>query len=109
MNKEEAIKKIDDMTNILAVSIPDEVEIEGKVYRIKDDILNGDRDEMISKYQGLYQRIREKIMLMNDVPEDLVYDALILRRAVIFLREYRVSDDIEDKKRWLEYLKRVRQ
>ncbi len=107
MNRDEALRKIDDLINVVMVSIPEEIEIDGKVYRIKNDILQGKRDEMLQKYEEMYEKIRNEIETMEDVPEELVYKALVLRRTIIFLREFKGGDDIEDKKRWLEYIKKV--
>ena len=109
MKRDVAIKIIDDMASILAVSIPEYIEIDGENYNIKDDILKGDREKMLGKYQTLYERIREKLDDMDDVPEELVNKALILRRAILFLKEYKDENEVEDKKRWMEYIKRVSQ
>jgi len=107
MKREEAIKEIDDLANVVATSIPERVTILGEEYRIKDDVTKGDREEMLVMYADLYEKIRKIISSMDDVPEDLVRQALILRRAVMFLKDFRKSDEIEDKKRWLEYIKKV--
>ena len=109
MRRSEANKIIDDMANVLAVSIPESIEIDGEKYRIKDDIMEGDREKTLTKYQDLYENLREKINDMEYVPDDLVNKALILRRTILFLKEFRGENEIEDKKRWIEYVKKVSQ
>jgi len=44
---------------------------------------------------------------MNDVPQDMVYKAIVLRRIVLFLKEYKHSDEIEDKKRWIKFVRKI--
>ncbi len=107
MKREEAIKMIDDLANVVATSIPESITILGKEYHIKEDVTEGNREEMLLKYAELYEELRERIGEMDEVPDELVHQALVLRRAVIFLKEFRKSDEIEDKKRWLEYVKKV--
>ncbi len=107
MKREEAIKKIDDLANVVLTEIPETIEINGKSYNIKEDITHGEREEMIIKYEELYENIREEIGNMDDVPEELVRKALILRRAIIFLKEFTGENEIEDKKRWMNYIKKV--
>lgn len=109
MKRDEAIKIIEDMANILSVSIPETIEVEGVIYKIKKDIVEGNREKALEKYQNLYERVRERIDEMNEVPEYIVKKALILRRAVLFLMEFRGENEIEDKKRWMEYVKKVSQ
>ena len=109
MRRSEANKIIDDMANVLAVSIPESIEIDGEKYRIKDDIMEGDREKTLTKYQDLYENLREKINDMEYVPDDLVNKALILRRTILFLKKFRGENEIEDKKRWIEYVKKVSQ
>ena len=107
MKSEEALKIVDDLANVVIVTIPDEIVIDGRKYEIKDDMRGGDREEMLRKYEQLYEELREKIKGMEDVPEEMVKKALILRRTVLFLKDFRGSEDIEDKKRWMDYIKRV--
>ena len=108
MKKEEALKKIDNMVNVLAVEIPDEIEIDGEVYYLKKDISSDYGDSMIVKYEELYNKVREEIKSRDDVPEDLVEKAIILRRVVLFLKEYTHTDEIEDKKRWITFMKKMK-
>ncbi len=107
MKSEEAIRIVDDIANVVIVDIPDEIEIEGKKYKIKEDITSDRREEMLRIYEELYENMRENIKEMEDVPEALVKKALILRRAVLFLKDFKSSDEIEDKKRWMDYIKKV--
>ena len=92
---------------MLAAEIPEEIKLFGKVYRPKDDISSENRDEIYMKYLELYRELREEIESMEDVPEDLVEKAITLRRIVLFLKEFRHKDEIEEKKRWVEYAKRL--
>ncbi len=107
MRREEAIRKIDDLANVVSTSIPEKITVLGREYRIKEDVMHGDREEALIKYAELYEELRRRIREMDDVPEDMVHAALVLRRAVMFLKEFRKSDEIEDKKRWLEYIRKV--
>ncbi len=107
MKREEAMKKIDDLANVVVTEIPEVIVIDGKEYSIKEDVTRGNREEMLVKYAEIYEKIRDEIREMEDVPEELVEKALVLRRAIIFLKDFRQSDEIEDKKRWMEYIKRV--
>ena len=107
MEREKAIDRIDDLTSVLTAEIPEEIEIFDKIYRPKDDISSGNRDEIYMKYLELYKELREEIEGMEDVPEDLVKKAIALRRIVLFLKEFRHEDEIEEKKRWVEYAKRL--
>ena len=107
MKSEEALKKLDSLVNVLTVDIPEVVEIEGKEYRIKEDITRGERLKILKKYEKIYEELRGRIRKMDDVPEELVEKALILRRAILFLKEYHGEEEIEDAKRWLEYVKRL--
>ncbi len=107
MKKEEALKKIDDLANVITVEIPEEIEIENVKYQVKEDITQGNREKMLAKYSALYEEIRNKIREMNDVPDCLVEKALVLRRCVMFLKDYRASSEMDDKKRWMEYVKKV--
>lgn len=107
MKREEAIRRIDNLVNVLAVEIPDEIELYGRVYPLKDDI-SSPGENTIAKYQDLYGHIREDIHSMEDVPEELVQKAIILRRVILFLKEYEHSGDIEDKKRWIDFVKRMK-
>ncbi len=107
MKSEEAIKKLDSLVNVLTVDIPESVEIDGKEYRIKEDISSGERLEMLKKYEKIYEDLRSRIRKMEDVPEELVEKALILRRTILFLKEYHGEEEIEDAKRWLEYVKKL--
>ncbi|AGB04631.1 hypothetical protein AciM339_0751 [Aciduliprofundum sp. MAR08-339] len=107
MKREEAIRRIDNLVNVLAVEIPDEIEIYGRVYSLKEDISSPEENTII-KYQSLYKQIMEDIHSMEDVPEEIVQKAIILRRIVLFLKEYEHSGDIEDKKRWINFVKRMK-
>ncbi len=107
MRREEAIERIDDLTYVLYAEIPEEIEIFGRVYRPKEDISSQDRDGAYIMYLELYDKMREEIDHMDDVPEEIVEKAIILRRIVLFLKEYRHEDEIEEKKRWIEYAKRL--
>ncbi len=107
MKSEEAIRIIDDIANVISIEIPDEIDIEGKKYQIKEDITSDRREEMLRKYEELYEDMRENIKEMDDVPEDMVKKALILRRAVLFLKDFIGSNEIEDRKRWMDYIKKV--
>ena len=109
MEREKALQEIDNMVNVLAVEIPEELEIDGEVYHLKRDISKEDSDRMIAKYESLYEDLRERIRNMDDVPQELVEKAIILRRVVLFLKEYRHSKDIEDKKRWMEFIKKMKE
>ena len=108
MKRDKAMEMIDDLANVVSVEIPEKIEIDGRVYYIKDDIASGDRLSNFRKYEGLYEEVRSKIMEMDEVPDELVEKAIILRRVVIFLKDFKASDDIEDKKRWMEYIRRVK-
>ena len=107
MNRDDAINFIEDIANVLSVSIPESIEINGEEYMIKEDVLEGDREKMLAKYQDVYESIREKIDELDDVPDELVKKALILRRAILFLKEFSGESEVEDKKRWIEYIKGV--
>ena len=107
MKREDAMKKIDDLANVVVTEIPEVIVIDGKEYSIKEDVTRGNREEMLVKYAEIYENIRDEIRDMDEVPEELVNIALVLRRAIIFLKDFRQSDEIEDKKRWMEYIKRV--
>ncbi len=109
MEKERALQEIDNMVNVLAVEIPEELEIDGEIYYLKKDISGEDSDKMIARYESLYEDLRERIRNMDDVPSELVEKAIILRRVVLFLKEYRHSKDIEDKKRWMEFIKKMKE
>ncbi len=109
MEREKALKEIDNMVNVLAVEIPEELEIEGEIYHLKRDISTEDNERMIAKYERLYENLREMIRNMEDVPQELVEKAIILRRVVLFLKEYRHTKDIEDKKRWIEFIKKMKE
>ncbi len=108
MKRDEALRKIDALVNVLSVDIPNTLELHGKIYNIKDDIVSGERSKMIRKYQEVYDELREEISKMDDIPEELVTKALILRRAILFLKEYREENEIEDAKRWIEYIKKIK-
>ena len=108
MKRDKAIEKIDTLVNVLSVEIPQSLEINGEKYEVKKEILKcEDRERLINKYQQIYDDLREKILDMEDVPENIVNAALILRRIVLFLKEFRKSEDIEEKKRWLEYVRKL--
>lgn len=107
MDRDKAIEKIDDIANVVITQIPDKVVVNGVEYPIKEDITSGDRGAMLAKYSAIYKEYRERIASMEDVPESMIKTALILRRAIIFLKDFRAGDDIEDAKRWLDYVKRV--
>ncbi len=108
MKRDEAIKKIDTLVNVLSVEIPKTLKINGEKYNVKKEILEcKDREKLIIKYQQIYDALRRRIMEMEDVPEDMVDIALILRRIILFLKEFRKSEDIEEKKRWLEYIRKL--
>ncbi len=108
MKRDEAIKKIDTLVNVLSVEIPKTLKINGEKYNVKKEILEcEDREKLIIKYQQIYDALRRRIMEMEDVPEDMVDIALILRRIILFLKEFRKSEDIEEKKRWLEYIRKL--
>ncbi len=107
MNSEEAIKKIDNLINVVTVDIPDTLEILGKKYNLRDDINSTEKDRIIKKYEALYMEVRERIKNMSDVPEDLVTKAIILRRVVLFLKDFRTESEIDEKKRWLRFIKKV--
>ncbi len=108
MKRDEAIKKIDTLVNVLSVDIPEVIEIDGTKYPVKDEILEcADREKLIGKYQQIYDMLRGRILEMEDVPENIVNTALILRRIILFLKEFRKSGDIEEKKRWLEYVRKL--
>ncbi len=109
MEREKAIEKIDNMVNVLAVEIPEELELDGEIYHLKKDISMENNERMLVKYQDLYESLRERIRNMEDVPEELVEKAIILRRVVLFLKEYRHTHDIEDKKRWIEFIKKMKE
>ncbi len=108
MKVEDALEKIDNITNILAAEIPDKIEILGEVYYPKKDISNGTSEKVIAKYEELYQELRDEIKNMEDVPKILVDKAIILRRIILFLKEYSKSDEIEDKKRWIDFVKKIK-
>lgn len=108
MKSYDALKKIDNLVNILTVEIPEVIEIDGKVYPLKRDIISGERMKMIKKYEELYENLRERIRKMEDVPQEMVNKALILRRTILFLKEYRGHEEIEDAERWLEYIKKIK-
>ena len=107
MKSEDAIKKIDNLINVVAVDIPDTLEILGKKYNLREDINSTEKDRIIKKYEDLYMEVRERIKNMNDVPEDLVTKAIILRRVVLFLKDFRSESEIDEKKRWLQFIKKV--
>ncbi len=107
MKSEDAIKKIDNLINVVAVDIPDTLEIFGKKYNLRDDINSTEKDRIIKKYEDLYMEVRERIKNMSDVPEDLVTKAIILRRVVLFLKDFRSESEIDEKKRWLQFIKKV--
>ncbi|GEM_PF-2453562 len=107
MRREDAISIIDDLANVVITQIPDEITVFGRKYQIKKDITEGNREKALVKYVDLYEEVREKIRSMDEVPEGLVEAALVLKRAIMFLREYHGEDDVEDEKRWIEYVKRV--
>jgi hypothetical protein len=99
MKVDDALRKIDNMTNILAVDIPEEIMVFDEVYHPKEDINSGNSQASLQKYQELYYRVREKIKSMEDVPEEIVHTAIVLRRIVLFLKEYHHTDEIDDKKK----------
>ncbi len=107
MEREKAIEKIDDITWVLSKEIPEEIEIEGVIYRPRDD-MEGDREKAYLKYMKLYREVRERIDEMEDVPDALVEKAILLRRIVLFFKEFRHEDEIEEKKRWIDYTKRLK-
>ncbi len=107
MKREDAIRKIDNLVNVIATEIPDEIEVYGKIYHLKRDISSEDTS-LIPMYQELYERIREDISGMEEVPEELVEKAIILRRVVLFLKQYNHTEDIEDKKRWIKFVKKMK-
>ncbi len=107
MDRDKAIEKIDDLANVVITQIPAKIVINGVEYPIKEDITSGNREAMLVKYSALYKEYRERIAAMEDVPESMIKTALILRRAIIFLKDFRDGGDIEDKKRWLDYVKKV--
>ncbi len=107
MKSEDAIKKIDNLINVVAVDIPDTLEILGKKYNLRDDINSAEKERIIKKYEDLYMEVRERIKNMSDVPEDLVTKAIILRRVVLFLKDFRSESEIDEKKRWLQFIKKV--
>jgi hypothetical protein len=106
MEREKAIKKIDDIIWVLSKEIPEEIEVDGKIYRPRDD-MEGDREAAYIKYLKLYRSVRERIDEMEDVPEELVEKAILLRRIVLFFKEFRHEDEIDEKKRWIDYAKRL--
>ncbi len=106
MNSEEALDKIDNLVNVLAVDIPEEIEIFGEKYHPKKDIEEYS-ERVLSKYEKLYDSLREEIKKMDDVPQELVYKAIILRRIVLFLKDYEHTDEIEDKKRWIKFVRKI--
>jgi len=87
MNSKEAIEKIDNLVNVLSVDIPEKIEVFGEIYFPKKDI-EKPSERGLSKYEELYNSMREEIKRMNDVPQDMVYKAIVLRRIVLFLKEY---------------------
>ncbi len=107
MTPEEALKKIDELANILAIEVPDNIKIHNIVYNIKEDISNEKRELMLLKYSKLYDAVRREIENMKNVSDEAVEKAIILRRVMIFLRDYRSKSEIDDQKRWLEYTKQV--
>ncbi|HHE75848.1 MAG TPA: hypothetical protein ENL31_01810 [Candidatus Aciduliprofundum boonei] len=108
MKSDDALKKIDNLVNILTVEIPEVLEIDGKLYPLKEDIISGERIKMIKKYEKIYENLRDRIRKMEEVPQEMVDKALILRRAILFLKEYRGHEEIEDAERWLEYIKKIK-
>ena len=106
MNSKEAIEKIDNLVNVLSVDIPEKIEVFGEIYFPKKDI-EEPSERALSKYEELYNSMREEIKRMNDVPQDMVYKAIVLRRIVLFLKEYKHSDEIEDKKRWIKFVRKI--
>ncbi len=106
MNREKALEKIDNMVNVLSVDIPEEIEVFGEAYYPKKDI-DEPSVEVLLKYEELYNSLREKIKRMEDVPEELVYKAIVLRRIVLFLKDFEHNDEIEDKKRWIKFVKKI--
>ena len=108
MKSDVALKKIDNLVNILTVEIPEVLEIDGKLYSLKEDIISGERIKMIKKYEKIYENLRDRIRKMEEVPQEMVDKALILRRAILFLKEYRSHEEIEDAERWLEYIKKMK-
>jgi len=107
MERDKAIEMIDDIANVVITQIPDTINIDGVLYPIKEDITRGDRGAMLVKYSNIYEEYRKRIAAMTDVPDSMVKTALILRRAIIFLKDFKEEGDIEDKKRWLDYVKKV--
>ena len=107
MKRDEAIKRIDSLVSVLTVDIPAVLEIHGKKYFLKEDIVHGERKKLIEKYTEIYHMLREEISEMEDVPEALVEKTLILRRLLLFLKEYRETDRREDAERWLEFIKKI--
>ena len=106
MNSEEALDKMDNLVNVLAVDIPEEIEIFGEKYYPKKDI-EEHSERVLSKYEKLYDSLREEIKKMDDVPQELVYKAIIMRRIVLFLKDYEHTDEIEDKKRWIKFVRKI--
>jgi len=106
MNREEALKEIDNLINVLSVDIPDEINVFGETYSPKKDI-EEPSERILSKYVELYNSLREEIKRMKDVPKELVDEAIVLRRIVLFLKDYEHSDEIEDKKRWIKFVRKI--
>ncbi|NPA75961.1 MAG: hypothetical protein GXO25_07790 [Euryarchaeota archaeon] len=107
MKPEDAISKIDDISSIVAVEIPETLELNGIKYNLRADLYSNNPGTL-TKYTRLYEELRAEIMKMDEVPEELVKKAIVLRRVVIFLKDYKKESDIDEKKRWLEYARRVK-
>ncbi len=107
MNSEEALRIIDDIANVIAVDIPENIELNGVVYPILREITSALNEGTFKKYQELYESLRDRIRNATDVPETLVKKALILRRALLFMKKYETEGELEDKKRWLNFVKKV--
>ncbi len=106
MSPEEALEKIDNFSSIVAATIPEELEVFGTVYPIARD-MEKSGPAVINRYQNLLQEIKSRIMHMDDVPEELVNKGIIIKRVIVFLKDYRKESEVEEQKRWLEYTKRV--
>ncbi len=106
MTPEEALEKIEDLSRVIAASIPEELKLFGVIYTPQED-LEKREPGTLRKYTTLFEELKREIAHMSDVPDSLVEKAIILKRIIMFLKDYHQEDELEDKKRWLEYSKRV--
>ncbi len=106
MKSEEALKKIDNLVNVLSIDIPEKIEVFGEIYYPKKEI-EEPSERTLLKYEALYDSLRDEIKRMEDVPEDIVEKAIVLRRIVLFLKEYGHTDEMEDKKRWIKFVRKM--